>query len=153
MQFGLCRMLPSSRTPEGASHRCPVCGAAVRIEPSSGSRDAPCPCCGHLLWFFSKPRLQRSRHSVSPASQPVAGASRRTLRLPRTTMRERLLEWLAVACLLVSAGNLLVAAIIWSPLEHSGLDEVFGAVGIALMIAAFAFGILCQRIGLTRRCS
>src|SRR5262249_52487779 len=40
-----------SRTPEGIPNRCPVCGSAVRIEPSSPSGDAPCPTCGHLLWF------------------------------------------------------------------------------------------------------
>jgi hypothetical protein len=44
-------MEPSSRTPEGEPNRCPVCGNATQIEPSSGSRDAPCPSCGSLLWF------------------------------------------------------------------------------------------------------
>jgi acyl carrier protein len=49
----------SSRTPEGESNRCPVCGRLVTIEPSRPLRepattspgDAPCPACGHLLWF------------------------------------------------------------------------------------------------------
>lgn len=41
----------SSRTPEGEPNRCPVCGKAVRIEPSRPPGDAPCPHCGHLLWF------------------------------------------------------------------------------------------------------
>jgi anti-sigma B factor antagonist len=41
----------SSRTPEGEFNRCPVCGNAIRIEPSNDNRDAPCPHCGHLLWF------------------------------------------------------------------------------------------------------
>lgn len=44
----------SSRTPEGSPNRCPVCGAEVRIEPSRPSGDAPCPSCGHLLWFISR---------------------------------------------------------------------------------------------------
>jgi acyl carrier protein len=44
-------MTISSRTPEGDQNRCPVCGHHVRIEPSPGTRDAPCPRCGHLLWF------------------------------------------------------------------------------------------------------
>jgi len=44
-------MKPSSRTPEGEPNRCPVCGHEVRIEPSYPPGDAPCPCCGHLLWF------------------------------------------------------------------------------------------------------
>jgi serine/threonine protein kinase len=48
----------SSRTPEGQPHRCPICQAAVRIEPSVPPGDAPCPNCGHLLWFPS-PRFGR----------------------------------------------------------------------------------------------
>ena len=42
----------SSRTPEGESNCCPVCGSAIHIEPSALTGDAPCPRCGHLLWFF-----------------------------------------------------------------------------------------------------
>jgi acyl carrier protein len=41
----------SSRTPEGAPGRCPVCGKEVRIESSLIAGDAPCPNCGTLLWF------------------------------------------------------------------------------------------------------
>ena len=44
-------MVISSRTPEGRPNRCPVCGSAVKIEPSDPAGDAPCPHCGHLLWF------------------------------------------------------------------------------------------------------
>lgn len=44
-------MFISSRTPEGTPHRCPICGAAVRIDPSRPGNDAPCPQCGSLLWF------------------------------------------------------------------------------------------------------
>jgi hypothetical protein len=44
-------MIPSSRTPEGQPCRCPVCHREVRIEPSFPTGDAPCPHCGHLLWF------------------------------------------------------------------------------------------------------
>lgn len=44
-------MLISSRTPEGRDQRCTVCGTISRIEPSSPNDDAPCPACGHLLWF------------------------------------------------------------------------------------------------------
>jgi acyl carrier protein len=29
-----------------------VCGAAVWIEPSAGTGDAPCPRCGQLLWWL-----------------------------------------------------------------------------------------------------
>ncbi len=44
-------MNPSTRTPEGQPHHCPVCGKTVVIEPSQPSGDAPCPHCGCLLWF------------------------------------------------------------------------------------------------------
>jgi hypothetical protein len=41
----------ASRTPEGDPNRCPVCGHRLRIDPAAATRDAPCPRCGHLLWF------------------------------------------------------------------------------------------------------
>src|SRR6516225_4550844 len=47
-------MTISSRTPEGMPNRCPVCGAAVRLEPSNPPGDGPCPQCGHLLWFVNQ---------------------------------------------------------------------------------------------------
>jgi hypothetical protein len=46
----------SSRTPEGQPNVCPVCGRPARVEPACLSPDAPCPSCGHLLWFpFAAP--------------------------------------------------------------------------------------------------
>ena len=45
-------MVISSRTPEGEPNQCPVCGKHVRIDPSPLFGDAPCPNCGHLLWFY-----------------------------------------------------------------------------------------------------
>lgn len=50
----------SSRTPEGESNRCPICRNDVFIEPSLDTRDAPCPHCGHLLWFDPSP----SKHLI-----------------------------------------------------------------------------------------
>jgi anti-sigma B factor antagonist len=44
-------MVISSRTPEGRPNHCPVCGFHLSIEPSDPAGDAPCPRCGHLLWF------------------------------------------------------------------------------------------------------
>ena len=44
-------MVISSRTPEGQHNRCHVCGSEVKIEPSDPAGEAPCPRCGHLLWF------------------------------------------------------------------------------------------------------
>lgn len=46
-------MLPSSRTPEGERNWCPVCRKKVKVTPSTPPGDAPCPYCGHLLWFLS----------------------------------------------------------------------------------------------------
>jgi acyl carrier protein len=46
-------MVISSRTPEGVPNHCPVCGAEVCLEPSQLFGDAPCPACGHLLWFIA----------------------------------------------------------------------------------------------------
>lgn len=46
-------MVISSRTPEGYPNRCPLCGNVVCVEPSRPFGDAPCPCCGHLLWFLA----------------------------------------------------------------------------------------------------
>jgi hypothetical protein len=46
-------MTPASRTPEGELNQCPICGKEVRLEPSRPPGDAPCPNCGHLLWFPS----------------------------------------------------------------------------------------------------
>ena len=41
-----------TRTPEGEPNHCFVCRRDVVIEPSTEpGRDAPCPYCGHLLWF------------------------------------------------------------------------------------------------------
>ena len=44
-------MIISSRTPEGMPNHCVLCGRDLRVEPSIDSLDAPCPSCGHLLWF------------------------------------------------------------------------------------------------------
>lgn len=44
----------SSRTPEGEPNRCPLCGNDFDLEPSPGTRDAPCPSCGQLLWWFQR---------------------------------------------------------------------------------------------------
>ncbi|MGA2254912.1 MAG: hypothetical protein ABSG53_09635 [Thermoguttaceae bacterium] len=49
-------MEPSTRTPEGEPNHCPVCGKPLQVEPSRPPGDAPCPHCGHLLWFGPKKR-------------------------------------------------------------------------------------------------
>jgi acyl carrier protein len=44
-------MIISTRTPEGEPNHCPFCRSLICIEPSHPLGDAPCPKCGHLLWF------------------------------------------------------------------------------------------------------
>jgi acyl carrier protein len=71
----------SSRTPEGAFNRCPLCASEVCIEPSQPAGDAPCPNCGHLLWFLSVGGSRRfyerdaipetKRHAVEAAIRRV----------------------------------------------------------------------------------
>jgi hypothetical protein len=59
-------MIISSRTPEGQNNGCGVCGQQVVIEPSTfPTPDAPCPHCGHLLWF-SKEDIASPRQSQLP---------------------------------------------------------------------------------------
>jgi hypothetical protein len=52
-------MAIASRTPEGSPNRCPVCGNEVKLDPSKPTLDAPCPHCGHLLWFASDQKNTR----------------------------------------------------------------------------------------------
>jgi anti-anti-sigma factor len=60
-------MVISSRTPEGQPSRCPVCGSHDRVEPSDPAGEAPCPRCGHLLWFTREEigQIQVIRPTVS----------------------------------------------------------------------------------------
>src|SRR5438105_4042397 len=45
-------MTIASRTAEGLPNRCPVCGNALVIEPSTPPGDVPCPNCAPLLLWF-----------------------------------------------------------------------------------------------------
>ena len=51
----------SSRTPEGEPIRCPICNQVVTVEPSEPLGDAPCPNCGHLLWWFEQRFADKSK--------------------------------------------------------------------------------------------
>jgi anti-anti-sigma regulatory factor len=48
-------MIISSRTPEGEQNRCPVCATEIWLDPSRPAGDAPCPNCGHLVWYSDPP--------------------------------------------------------------------------------------------------
>jgi acyl carrier protein len=61
-------MTVSSRTPEGLPNQCPVCGKSTVLDPSSPPGDAPCPSCGHLLWWFQEhlsTRFEMERSQVT----------------------------------------------------------------------------------------
>ena len=67
----------SSRTPEGEDNRCPVCGNALKLEPSRPPGDAPCPFCGTLLWFggsASQSQLPMQRALPQAFDAPALGA-------------------------------------------------------------------------------
>lgn len=49
--------MPATRTPEGESNRCSVCGAGFVIEHALPPGDACCPACGSLVWL-AIPRLR-----------------------------------------------------------------------------------------------
>jgi hypothetical protein len=50
-------MNAATRTPDGSSGSCPVCGKVVLISPSIPLGDATCPHCGVLLYSESQGRL------------------------------------------------------------------------------------------------
>ena len=60
-------MTVSSRTPEGLPNRCPICDNEVFIEPSLPAGDAPCPNCGHLLWWFQE-RYSDNREAITAST-------------------------------------------------------------------------------------
>jgi acyl carrier protein len=75
----------SSRTPEGSPNYCPVCGNTVCVEPSELWGDAPCPNCGHLLFFaklgdglkvFPLPEAQNVKERVIGRLAKILGVSR-----------------------------------------------------------------------------
>lgn len=85
----------SSRTPEGNPNRCAVCGHRCVVEPSCLSPDAPCPSCGHLLWFAvgqaqQQGKVRPKRPQNPPATrEPQVQAQRLVRRLLRRA-KERL---------------------------------------------------------------
>ncbi len=38
-------------TLQGLPPCCPICGAVYRAEPADPAAAAPCPVCGHLVWY------------------------------------------------------------------------------------------------------
>jgi hypothetical protein len=71
-------MNASTRTPEGWSGHCPICGHELCIEPSLPSRDATCPHCGSLVWLS---RVVRAMPASQPAPAPHKSRSYSLIRL------------------------------------------------------------------------
>ena len=82
--------MPSSRTPDGESQRCLICGSVVFIAPSTFPlSDAPCPACGSLLWLPSpaasrpaEPRFTLPLQSHCPPDDPAQPAPPRADQRP-----------------------------------------------------------------------
>lgn len=55
----------SGLLPDGFSGRCPICQAIVSAEPSEPAGDAPCPKCGHLIWWFKNKLSPLAGRNVS----------------------------------------------------------------------------------------
>lgn len=135
-------MAPASRTPEGDWLACPLCGAWVCLEPSPVARDAPCPCCGQLLWLAAPPTGEERSRVAAAAFHRRAGALRFRIGPAGRRVRHRAGEWLAVTCLLLGTASLLAASIVWSPYEEGAWSDLQGGIGLALLVAALVLGKL-----------
>jgi len=145
-------MLPSSRTPEGDRGRCPVCHAIVRIEPSSPTRDAPCPCCGSLIWFRRRRKVKRvvvSRAVTLPsiAVRPrLAGSIKAMLQNSILRLRPRVLaKWAGLAIMLAGSTLVLLASIASLASENETLGNVLGFSGIAALLASIGVFLWLDR--------
>lgn len=87
-------MKPSSRTPEGRPNRCPVCGKRVTVEPSGPANDAPCPHCGHLLWFAPGNEGEEKAETPGPRKKGVVETLFDACRYGPRGITERLFEYL-----------------------------------------------------------
>jgi hypothetical protein len=112
----------ASRTPEGSPNRCTVCGAIVVIEPSRPPGDAPCPACGHLLWFPWFPPREQLRivcervESFAPEDAAFEGEAWRTGSM---RLRGAQVSDLIRRCLLIGLTDAQVVALLGEPDERA----------------------------------
>jgi Zn-dependent protease len=142
-------MEPSSRTPEGKPNRCSVCGKDLRLEPSYPSGDAPCPHCGHLLWFNSDASLSETFHEVprfSTTKTVDAGAQQKTVIKPSIAQ----VVWNGMkrgALIGAISGVAAVSLVVWIGLrdfEHAHVPPqailIFGVIFVGVIIAIVTAG-------------
>ena len=81
-------MQPASRAPDGWPNHCPVCGHDVTVDPTIPPGDAPCPCCGSLLWFSENPRSHVSPESIERTKQQIRGLVGEIAQLSKSELDE-----------------------------------------------------------------
>ncbi|MBB3210735.1 endogenous inhibitor of DNA gyrase (YacG/DUF329 family) [Rhodopirellula rubra] len=117
-------MVISSRTPDGWPNNCPICGHSISITPSQNTLDAPCPHCGHLLWFADTGLLpiwnsstKTERFQGHPIPDSIEIADYIFELIPESVAREN-----CVIPVAESADALLVAAT--SPIELEIIEKL-----------------------------
>ncbi len=146
----------SSRTPEGEPAVCPICDTAFTAEPSDPGGDAPCPCCGHLLWFNRRaiPETRRAVvHAYSPrwCAHHRSGAAALEVAGAGASMRgseeaghpgasfSSLTERVQSACGLL-LGCMVALALIWGPLPPGSIITR-GFLDLFLIVGVVALGV------------
>ena len=117
-------MIPASRTPEGEPNQCPICGHEVRLEPSRPPGDAPCPHCGHLLWFglFAHP----TAFSLSQATDVFRAWTQQVAQVPYDRYFEELIPGL-VKFMAAKAGAVWIPTNRGAKLKYCHGDVEFAA--------------------------
>ncbi len=157
----------SSRTPEGEPAVCPICDTAFTAEPSDPGGDAPCPSCGHLLWF-SRREIPEARRAVVHAHSPrwcahhcsdaaalaVAGAGASMsgsaeARHPRASL-STLTERVQSACGLL-LGCMVAFALVLGPLQQGsiisrGFSNLY-SIMVVVALGVFIYARLVWAVG------
>lgn len=104
-------MTISSRTPEGAPNRCPVCGNPLTIEHSLDTHDGCCPHCGSLVWLSSANPIEAAKGQIRAGVEHLRALAK------TTTDRSELYSALASGLVEVLAAQ---SAAVWAT-SPSGL--------------------------------
>lgn len=135
--------MPATRTPEGESNRCSVCGAGFVIEHSLPPGDACCPACGSLVWL-AIPRLrgvlQTTVQSASASARKPSESSR-AIRANARRQPERILRagMMAGSFLGVLSGLTIVPVILTKQPLAVCLHAGVGVAGLSIFVAIGTF--------------